>query len=94
MCSQLMGGPFFTSVPSGRVGISKDFGDNEAFVSALKSAERADRAGAVQRMGAVRARTALQTVGVSRLRTFLEARVEDCYRANVAKIVPLLQVCI
>ncbi|KAJ1409064.1 hypothetical protein B484DRAFT_336753, partial [Ochromonadaceae sp. CCMP2298] len=94
MCSQLMGGPFFTSVPSGRVGISKDFGDNEAFVAALKSAERADRAGtghSIRRMGAVRARTALQTVGVSRLRTFLEARVEDCYRGNVAKIVPLLQ---
>jgi hypothetical protein len=30
--------------------------------------------------------------GVSRLRRFLEKRVEECYRRNVAKIVPLLQV--
>ena len=30
-------------------------------------------------------------VGVTKLRSFLEARVEDCYRRNVAKIVPLLQ---
>jgi hypothetical protein len=28
---------------------------------------------------------------VTKLRSFLEARVEDCYRRNVAKIVPLLQ---
>lgn len=28
---------------------------------------------------------------MTKLRSFLEARVEDCYRRNVAKIVPLLQ---
>ena len=37
------------------------------------------------------ARVSLENVGVTRLRSFLEARVEDCYRRNVAKIVPLLQ---
>lgn len=89
--SQLMGGPFFTSVPSGRVGVSKDFDTNEAFVAALKTVEQSDRALTVAKMGAVKARSALQNVGVSRLRSFLEARVEDCYRRNVAKIVPLLQ---
>ena len=36
-------------------------------------------------------RESLENVGVTRLRTFLEACVEDCYRRNVAKIVPLLQ---
>lgn len=33
----------------------------------------------------------LARVGVSRLRRFLERRVEECYRKNVARIVPLLQ---
>jgi hypothetical protein len=89
--SQLMGGPFFTSVPSGRVGVSKDYDTNEAFVAAVKGAEQNDRAVTVSKMGASQARPALLNVGVSKLRSFLEARVEDCYRRNVAKIVPLLQ---
>lgn len=89
--SQLMGGPFFSSIPSGRVGSSKEFENNEAFVNSLKNAEKVDRANLVHKMGAVKARNALQNVGVSRLRTFLESRVEDCYRRNVAKIVPVLQ---
>lgn len=89
--SQIMGGPFFTSVPSGRVGSSKEYDNNDAFVQALKQAEKTDRAVAVSKLGAVKARESLRNVGVSRLRTFLESRVEDSYRRNVAKIVPLLQ---
>lgn len=89
--SQIMGGPFFTSVPSGRVGSSKEYDNNDAFVQALKQAEKNDRAVAVSKMGATKARESLRNVGVSRLRTFLESRVEDSYRRNVAKIVPLLQ---
>jgi hypothetical protein len=89
--SQIMGGPFFTSVPSGRVGVSKEFDSNDAFVQALQNAEQNDRTVAVAKMGAVKAKNALQNVGVTRLRSFLESRVEDCYRRNVAKIVPLLQ---
>lgn len=89
--SQIMGGPFFSSVPSGRVGSSKEFENNEAFVQSLKNAEKIDRANLVAKMGAVKARNAIQNVGISRLRAFLESRVEDCYRRNVAKIVPLLQ---
>ena len=88
---QIMGGPFFTSVPSGRVGLSKEFGNNEAFVQSLKLAEQDDRTNILQKMGPIQARASLQNVGVTRLRSFLEARVEDCYRRNVAKIVPLLQ---
>jgi hypothetical protein len=34
---------------------------------------------------------ALRNVGITRLRTFLESKVEECYRRNVAKIVPMLQ---
>lgn len=89
--SQIMGGPFFTSVPSGRVGSAKEYDNNDAFVQALKQAEKNDRAIAVSKMGAAKARESLRNVGVSRLRTFLESRVEDSYRRNVAKIVPLLQ---
>lgn len=43
MFAQMLGGPFFTSVPSGRVGVSKDFETNEVFVKALQQAERIDR---------------------------------------------------
>ena len=43
MFAQMLGGPFFTSVPSGRVGATKDFETNEVFVKALQQAERIDR---------------------------------------------------
>lgn len=43
------------------------------------------------KLGAQSAPTCLPRVGVSRLRRFLERRVEECYRRNVARIVPLLQ---
>ena len=42
-------------------------------------------------MGHAHARDNLPRVGISKLRAFLECRVEECYRRNVAKIVPLLQ---
>ena len=124
---RLLGGPFFTSVPSGRVGLSKvrisptisyhplqrlhyndlflmnscvqDYGTNEAFVSAIKEAEARDRGSTLQKIGAMSSRACLQNVhflltyirflqytdislqvGISRLRSFLEAQVEDCYR--------------
>jgi len=89
--SQILGGPFFTSVPSGRVGLSKDYGNNDDFVTALKNAEKSDRIASTSLLGPIKSRDCLLKVGVSKLRTFLESRVEDCYRRNVAKIVPLLQ---
>ena len=87
----MLGGPYFTSVPCGRVGHSKEFGTNEGFVRALQGAEIDDSRTILGKTGAQVSRGGLQRVGVSRLRSFLEARVEDCYRRNVAKIVPLLQ---
>lgn len=86
----MLGGPFFTSVPAGRVGSTKDFDNNEAFVSSLKYAERSDRLQIVSRLGSEKALPALQCVGVSKLRAFLEARVEEKYRRNVQDIVPRL----
>ena len=87
----MLGGPFFTSVPCGRVGHSKEYGTNEGFVRALQGTEIEDSRTILGKTGSQMSRSGLQRVGVSRLRSFLEARVEDCYRRNVAKIVPLLQ---
>jgi hypothetical protein len=61
----LQGGPFFTTVPSGRVGASKEFGNNEAFVRALKQAENSDRNQIVNKMGPLSARGSLNRVGKS-----------------------------
>jgi hypothetical protein len=92
MFPHIMGGPFFTSVPAGRVGNGKDFSNNDAFVDALRAVEKKDHSISTGKLGnTLQTRESLSNVGVTRLRTFLEARVEDCYRRNVAKIVPLLQ---
>ncbi len=106
-----LGGPFFTSVPSGRVGRASDdspddflFEHDDEFVSSCIENEENDRITVNQRMrnfslkrgkdkessiSAVKA--LLPRVGLSRLRGFLERRVDECYRRNVAKIVPMLQ---
>ena len=107
-----LGGPFFSSVPSGRVGRPDDdagfedclFEHDEEFVAACVENEENDRITVTQRLkniavprgneknpstSAVKAM--LPRVGLSRLRGFLERRVDECYRRNVAKIVPMLQ---
>lgn len=91
---EIMGGPFHTSVPSGRVGVT--LVDNEEFVAGIKAAEAKDRSVILgsfktSSSSSSQAVDAMNNVGVSRLRTFLEAKVEECYRKNVARIVPLLQ---
>eukprot|EP00903_Cladosiphon_okamuranus_P020075 g18441.t1 len=89
----MLGGPFFTTVPSGRVGRARDsaYFSNEAFVQGVRRSERDDQMLVAAKLGAQSAPTCLPRVGVSRLRRFLERRVEECYRRNVARIVPLLQ---
>lgn len=102
-----LGGPFYTSVPSGRVkrmdsGNDDDFlfDDDEEFVAACAEKEDADRElvwNRIKRWGsksgpdAKNPKAMLPKVGISRLRGFLERRVDECYRRNVAKIVPLLK---
>jgi len=88
----LLGGPFFTSVPSGRVGSTRDaaYYTNEDFVLGCRRLQGADEAQIRRRLG-VHAGKTLERVGVSNLRTFLERRVEENYKRNVAKIVPMLQ---
>lgn len=103
--SNILGGPFFTSVPSGRVGISKDYNTNEDFVASLKRIENLDKKFVFsQLMSSTNSNESdasiikhnlnsniLSKIGISNLRNFLENRVEECYRKNVAKIIPLLQ---
>jgi len=107
-----LGGPFFTSVPSGRVGRDDGtteflYDNDDDFVTACGENEDSDRAITWQRLkkatginsarGSNRdmalgtAKALLPRVGISRLRGFLERRVDETYRRNVAKIVPLLQ---
>lgn len=86
----ILGGPFFTSVPSGRVGSSREFQTNEDFVHAIRRAESEDHQKIVKAIGN-QSPEAMQQIGVSKLRTFLESQVEENYRRNVGKIVPLLQ---
>jgi GTPase SAR1 family protein len=101
-----LGGPFFTSVPSGRVGRAHngllDSGDymynsDEAFVKSCKEAEQNDRASVLQRLkrmkyaNDVTNNAMTSKIGLGRLRNFLEQRVDESYRKNVAKIIPMLQ---
>lgn len=99
-----LGGPFYTSVPSGRVrhhdGSNADdflFDDDDEFVAACAEKEDADRElvwNRMKRLGSKDGRnpkSMLPKVGISRLRGFLERRVDECYRRNVAKIIPLLK---
>ena len=103
-----LGGPFFTSVPSGRVGRASSpddphsvdfmFENDEQFVVACAEAESSDRAQVHQRLKrigkageAAGANGIMSRVGLAKLRTFLEKRVDECYRRNVQKIIPMLQ---
>ncbi|KAK9918350.1 hypothetical protein WJX75_003404 [Coccomyxa subellipsoidea] len=90
----MLGGcPFFTSVPSGRVGNAKDaiFRSNEHFREAVGERENLDVQELEHRLdrrleGAERAR-----IGVTQLRRFLEQLLQRRYLENVPSIVPLLE---
>lgn len=97
---QLYGGPFYTSVPAGRVGDEKAYTSNQAFVKAINAAELDDEEQINSKLRDLPVSLSsssedksilLQNVGVSKLRSYLERRVDDCYRRNVAKIIPQLQ---
>ena len=101
-----LGGPFFTSVPSGRVGRLHnplmDNGDfmynsDEAFVKACKDGETEDRKAVLARLkrlkwsNEVNNSAVTQKIGLGKLRRFLEQQVDEAYRKNVNKIIPMLQ---
>jgi GTPase SAR1 family protein len=99
-----LGGPFYTSVPSGRVGRANDdpsmgdylFENDDDFVTACSEHETSDQSVVLQRLKRIgKAKEAAQSgittrIGLGNLRKFLEAKVDECYRRNVQKIIPML----
>nr|BAH23784.1 dynamin-related protein 5B-3 [Physcomitrium patens]BAH23785.1 dynamin-related protein 5B-3 [Physcomitrium patens] len=88
----LSGSPFFTSVPSGRVGASRDcvYRSNEHFREAVASQEAKDTAVLEEKLGRQLTKEEQAHVGVSRLRLFLEQLLQRQYLDSVPTIVPLL----
>ena len=91
--SMLGGSPFFTSVPSGRVGNSRDaiFRSNEHFREAVAEREALDVAELEARLGRRLERAERARIGVGQLRRFLEQLLQRRYLENVPAIVPLLE---
>ncbi|PRW32964.1 Dynamin ARC5 [Chlorella sorokiniana] len=91
--TMLGGSPFFTSVPSGRVGNSKDaiFRSNEHFRGAVAEREAADVAELESRLGRKLEKAERARIGVGQLRRFLEHLLQRRYLENVPTIVPVLE---
>jgi GTPase SAR1 family protein len=89
----LGGGPFFTSVPSGRVGGSRDclFRSNEHYREAVVQQEKRDTAELERRCDRRLHSSERSRVGVSQLRHFLERLLQQRYLENVPTIVPVLE---
>ena len=89
----LGGGPFFTSVPSGRVGTVRDavFRTNEHFRDALAQQEQFDTSELERRLDRRLEQSEASHVGVSQLRRFLEKLLRKRYLENVPSIVPVLE---
>ena len=91
--TMLGGSPFFTSVPSGRVGNSRDavFRSNEHFRVAVAEREALDVAELEARLGRRLERAERARIGVGQLRRFLEHLLQRRYLENVPTIVPVLE---
>ncbi|KAG0561482.1 hypothetical protein KC19_9G067700 [Ceratodon purpureus] len=88
----LSGSPFFTSVPSGRVGVTRDsvHRSNDHFREAIALREAQDIALLEEKLDRQLTKEELAHVGVSRLRLFLEQLLQRQYMDSVPTIVPLL----
>ncbi|KAJ3671652.1 hypothetical protein LUZ60_007731 [Juncus effusus] len=84
--------PFFTSVPSGRVGSGPGsvFGSNEQFKKAICKRELEDIILLEEKLGRVLTQEEKSRIGVSSLRLFLEQLLQKRYIASVPLIIPLL----
>ncbi|KAK3268569.1 hypothetical protein CYMTET_22934 [Cymbomonas tetramitiformis] len=85
--------PFFTSVPSGRVGNARDavFRSDDHFRSAVWEREDNDVAELEKILNRSLDNVERQRVGVSQLRRFLEKLLRRRYLENVPSIVPVLE---
>ncbi|GMH03122.1 hypothetical protein Nepgr_004961 [Nepenthes gracilis] len=85
--------PFFTSVPSGRVGSGHEsvFRSNDEFKQAVSSREMEDVASLENKLGRPLSKQERCRIGVSSLRQFLEDLLQKRYMNNVPLIIPLLE---
>uniref|UniRef100_I1R4J0 Dynamin-type G domain-containing protein n=1 Tax=Oryza glaberrima TaxID=4538 RepID=I1R4J0_ORYGL len=85
--------PFFTSVPSGRVGSCHEavFRSNEEFKKAISLRELEDVASLEDKLGRGLTKEEKNRIGVSNLRLFLEELLRKRYIESVPLIIPLLE---
>ncbi|KAK1564410.1 hypothetical protein Q3G72_002658 [Acer saccharum] len=85
--------PFFTSVPSGRVGTGHDsvYRSNEEFKQAVSLREMEDIVSLEEKLGRSLSKQERSRIGVSKLRFFLEELLQRRYMDSVPLIIPLLE---
>ncbi|EXB97705.1 Dynamin-like protein ARC5 [Morus notabilis] len=85
--------PFFTSVPSGRVGSGPDsvYRSNDEFKQAISLREMEDVASLEEKLGRLLSVQERSRIGVSKLRLFLEELLQKRYMDSVPSIIPLLE---
>ncbi|GAB2267383.1 ARP2/3 actin-organizing complex subunit Arc5 [Dionaea muscipula] len=85
--------PFFTSVPSGRVGSGHEsvFRSNDEFKQAISLREIEDLASLEEKLGRPLSDKERSRIGISSLRHFLEELLQKRYMDNVPLIIPLLE---
>ncbi|CAL0324530.1 unnamed protein product [Lupinus luteus] len=85
--------PFFTSVPSGRVGSGSDslYRSNDEFKQAVCFREIDDVAALEEKLGRPLSKQERSRIGVSKLRFFLEELLQKRYIRSVPLIIPLLE---
>ncbi|XP_040385377.1 uncharacterized protein LOC102718788 [Oryza brachyantha] len=85
--------PFFTSVPSGRVGSCHEavFRSNEEFKKAISLRELEDVASLEDKLGRGLTKEEKNRIGVGNLRLFLEELLKKRYIESVPLIIPLLE---
>lgn len=85
--------PFFTSVPSGRVGLGHEsvYRSNDEFKQAISLREMEDVTALEEKLGRSLSKQERSRIGVSSLRQFLEELLQKRYMDSVPLIIPLLE---
>ncbi|XAR53077.1 Dynamin GTPase [Bertholletia excelsa] len=85
--------PFFTSVPSGRVGSGHEsvYRSNDEFKQAISLREKEDVASLEEKLGRPLSKQEINRIGVSSLRLFLEELLQKRYMDSVPLVIPLLE---
>lgn len=85
--------PFFTSVPSGRVGSGHDsvYRTNDEFKQSISLREVEDVKSLEEKLGRTLSKREMSRIGVSKLRSFLEELLWKRYMDSVPMIIPLLE---